>query len=265
MIKWYGAFRIKDGKVVEEYIFPPEKRVEFLEKIRRGELEFLKDFIGEEDVRIEGEIGNLEELRKTAISLARREMEEYLGEDYILIEALNTYNDIVSILNLMKERMVEWERIRRIKNIEDPVAKLILKEINSLEEIRGKLYEEIEKRAKKIAPNLTYLVGPIIAATLISDAGSLKRLATLPASTIQVLGAEDAFFRHLKSGAKCPKHGTIFKVAEVRNAPRKLRGKIARSLAAKIAIAARVDYYGGEFVGDKLKEGLNRRIEEVKK
>jgi len=264
VIKWYGAFRVINGKIVEEYIFPEERRIEILKKLRRGDYSPLVDFIRGEEVRIEGEINDLESLKSLAVSLARDEMRETLGEDYILIQILNTYNDAVSILNLMKERALEWERIERIKGSGDPVAGILKKRIEDMERLREELYQEIERRVNKIAPNLAHLVGPIIAATLISDAGSLKRLANLPASTIQVLGAEDAFFRHLKTGAKCPKHGTIFKVAEVRNAPRKLRGRIARSLAAKIAIAARVDYYRGAFVGDVLRKEFEKRVEEIK-
>ncbi|MCD6371009.1 MAG: RNA-binding protein [Thermoplasmata archaeon] len=265
MIKWYGAFKIEKGKVVDEYIFPSEKREEIIEHVRKGDLSILREFIGEDEVKLEGELRDVEELQKLSISIARKEMKGALGEDYLLIEILNTYNDVVSILNLLKERREEWERIKRIKGVEDPVAEILSKEISEIERIREELYKEIERRAHKLAPNLTYLVGPIIAANLISDAGSLKRLASLPASTIQVLGAEDAFFRHLKNGSRCPKHGTIFKVAEVRNSPKKMRGKIARTLAAKIAIAARMDYYGGEFRGEELKSALKKRMEEIKK
>ena len=264
VIKWYGAFKVREGKIVDEYIFPPERRGEIIRNIKRGNLDILADFIGEGEVRIEGEIGNKKDLISTAIEIAKLDMRENLGDDYRLIEALNTYDDVVSTINLMGERLLEWKKIEEIKGEKDHIQILLEERIKDLEKVRDEISREIEKRANIICPNISYLVGPIIAARLIASAGSLRRLAKLPASTIQVLGAEEAFFRHLKSGAKCPKHGIIFRVPLVRNSPRKFRGKIARALASKIAIAARVDYYGNEFVGEKLKEELIKRVEEIK-
>jgi nucleolar protein 56 len=87
----------------------------------------------------------------------------------------------------------------------------------------------------------------------------------MPASTIQVLGAEKALFRALRTGGKPPKHGVIFQFPEIHRAPRWQRGKIARALATKLAIAARVDFFTGRFIGDKLKKMLIERIDEIKK
>ena len=88
-------------------------------------------------------------------------------------------------------------------------------------------------------------------------------MAVLPASTIQILGAEKALFRALRTGARPPKHGILFQHQEVHMAPKWQRGKIARTLANKIAIAARVDYYRGT-EDLSLKEGLDKRIERIK-
>ena len=86
----------------------------------------------------------------------------------------------------------------------------------------------------------------------------------MPASTTQVLGAEKALFRALKTGARPPKHGVIYQYPDVRGTPRQLRGKIARALAGKIAIAARVDAMSGEFVGDRLAAYLKARIANIR-
>jgi nucleolar protein 56 len=96
-----------------------------------------------------------------------------------------------------------------------------------------------------------------------AKAGGLDRLAVLPASTIQILGAEKALFRALRTGSRPPKHGILFQHQEVHMAPKWQRGKIARTLANKIAIAARVDYYRGT-EDLSLKEGLDRRLERIK-
>lgn len=137
--------------------------------------------------------------------------------------------------------------------------------ILDLYKLRRTLEDYIEAIMKEVAPNITALVGPKLGARLLSLAGGLEELAKLPASTIQVLGAEKALFRALRTGGKPPKHGVIFQYPAIHKSPRWQRGKIARALAAKLAIAAKVDYFTGRFIGDKLKEELEKRIEEIKK
>ena len=117
---------------------------------------------------------------------------------------------------------------------------------------------------KDVTPNMSSLIGPTLSAKLISIAGSLDHLAKMPASTLQVLGAEKALFRALKTGARPPKHGIIFQYAAIHQAPRWQRGKIARALSGKLSIAARIDAFKGEFRGEALKRGLEKRIDEIK-
>jgi len=131
-------------------------------------------------------------------------------------------------------------------------------------EARRKLAEYIDEAMKEVAPNIRELVGSLLGARLINLAGGLLKLALLPASTIQVLGAEKALFRALRTGGKPPKHGVIFQFPEIFRAPRWQRGKIARALAAKLAIAARADAFTGNFIAPKLKEELMKRIQEIK-
>ena len=132
-----------------------------------------------------------------------------------------------------------------------------------LEEAATALERTIVEIMKEIAPNLCAIINPLVAAKLLAEAGSLNRLAVLPSSTIQVLGAQKALFAHLKGKGPPPKHGIIFQVKEIRSAPKKLRGKIARLFASKIAIAARVDYFRGEYIGDKLREEIDKRLAEL--
>ncbi len=134
-----------------------------------------------------------------------------------------------------------------------------------LYKLRRDLTEYIEQVMNEVAPNITTLVGPLLGARLISLAGGLDKLARMPASTIQVLGAEKALFRALRTGGRPPKHGIIFQYPDIHKSPKWQRGKIARALAAKLAIAAKVDAFSGRFIGDKLRDELKRRIEEIKK
>lgn len=136
--------------------------------------------------------------------------------------------------------------------------------ISDLYELRGRIAEYIDGLMAQIAPNLRTVVGGLIGARLILIAGGLGRLARLPSSTIQVLGAEKALFRALKTRTRPPKHGVIYQYPDVRGSPRQLRGKIARALAGKIAIAARVDAMSGEFVGDRLAANLKARIANIR-
>ncbi len=128
---------------------------------------------------------------------------------------------------------------------------------------REKLAEAVESTMNKIAPNITMVAGATIGARLIARAGGLERMARLPASTIQVLGAEKALFRAIRTGSRPPKHGILFQHEAVHMAPKWQRGKIARTLANKIAIAARIDYFRGEKAGE-LTGLLEKRLAEIK-
>ncbi len=133
-----------------------------------------------------------------------------------------------------------------------------------LNEATSSLEKTIVKIMKEIAPNLCSIINPLVAAKLIAEAGGLNRLASMPSSTIQVLGAQKALFAHLRGKGPPPKHGIIFQVKEIRASPKQLRGRVARMFASKIAIAARVDYFGGEYIGDKLKMEIEKKLAELR-
>jgi nucleolar protein 56 len=137
-------------------------------------------------------------------------------------------------------------------------------QVISLSRIRKTLEEHIESSMDEISPNLKGLLTATVGARLIAKAGSLKRLASLSSSTIQILGAEKALFRTLKTGANPPKHGLLFQHPVIHSAPKWQRGKLARAIAAKAAIAARVDLYGRDPLTNKtLSTKLTDRITEI--
>ncbi len=144
------------------------------------------------------------------------------------------------------------------------IVQSLAKQILELNELRKKLEDHVQTQMVQLAPNISAVLGTAVGARILARAGSLKRLATMPASTIQVLGAEKALFRALKTGSQPPKHGLLFQHAMVHAAPRWQRGKIARAVAAKAAIASRVDFYSGE-LNNTLLEKLNIRVEEISK
>ncbi|MCW3981997.1 MAG: C/D box methylation guide ribonucleoprotein complex aNOP56 subunit [Candidatus Bathyarchaeota archaeon] len=134
-----------------------------------------------------------------------------------------------------------------------------------LYKLRRNLQDYSASVVEEVAPNTQALVGSLLTARLIALAGGLTNLAKMPASTIQVLGAEKALFRALKTGTSPPKHGVIFQEAVIHDAKKWQRGKISRALAGKLAIAARTDAFSGRYIGDSLKAGLNKRVQEIKK
>jgi nucleolar protein 58 len=121
-------------------------------------------------------------------------------------------------------------------------------QIVSLTEYRQSLTEYLKARMMAIAPNLTIMIGELVAARLISHAGSLINLAKQPASTIQIFGAEKALFRALKTKHETPKYGLIYHASFVGQANPKLKGKISRSLASKCALCVRVDALSKKFL-----------------
>ena len=112
-------------------------------------------------------------------------------------------------------------------------------------------------------PSLSALLGPLLAARLCVEAHGRMRLARLPAGTVQVLGAEKAFFNHLKTGAPPPKHGHIFMHPWISRSPRWVRGKSSRTVAAKASIAAKIDAFEGEPWGEEEMRELEQRVEEI--
>jgi len=140
----------------------------------------------------------------------------------------------------------------------------LCKNVLGLYQLRQNLESYLDTAMEDVAPNTKAMVGSLLGARLIAIAGGLSNLARRPASTIQVLGAEKALFRSLKTGTRPPKHGIIFQHTLLHEAKKWQRGKIARALAGKVAIAARTDAFGGRHIGEQLKAGLEKRIEEIR-
>jgi len=142
------------------------------------------------------------------------------------------------------------------------IVKALSSHVQEMYRVRMLVEEHIESAMKRTAPNLAAILGASVGARILARAGSLKKLALMPSSTIQVLGAEKALFHAIKSGSSPPKHGLLFQHPLVHAAPRWQRGKVARTISAKAAIAARVDLHQGG-LNDTLLEKLNVRIKEI--
>ncbi len=123
----------------------------------------------------------------------------------------------------------------------------------------------VERAIHSLAPNVSELAGPMIAARLVTLAGSVEDLARYPAGTVQLLGAEKALFRHMKSGSRPPKHGVLFQHPLIHRAPPWQRGALARAFAARISIAARADAYTHRPIAAELQESLDRAVAEIRR
>lgn len=142
----------------------------------------------------------------------------------------------------------------------------LAEQVISISEYRASLYEYLRNRMNAIAPNLTVMVGELVGARLIAHAGSLMSLAKHPASTVQILGAEKALFRALKTKHDTPKYGLIYHASLVGQAAPKLKGKVSRMLAAKTALGIRVDALGesdGVSIGFEGREKVELRMKQL--
>lgn len=202
-------------------------------------------------------------LRKVAIDVARKKIErEIKREDRYAIMLLKTLDQVDESMNLLKEKLKDIEEVK-----ESEITEELNKEIKEFMKLRKQLEREIEGVVAKIAPNLSEILGGVIAARLLEKVGSLEKLASLPASTIQILGAERSLYKaktRMKKGrvAKTPKHGIIFQHPYIRTLPKSKRGSMSRFIAAKLAIAARIDFFKGE-LREELAESVRRKYEEL--
>lgn len=222
-----------------------------------------------------------------------------VGKDKIAMQVVSGIDDLEKIVNQLSERLREWFGLHypefhvtdhakyaelvaqygKRENFPDAKtsmgvdfneedAKAVAGYAAAIKELynqRTILEKYLDVLMKEVAPNTTHMLGAVIAARMISQAGGLERLAKMPSSTIQVLGAEKALFRHLKGQGKPPKHGLIFASPMINQAPREERGKVARILASKLTIAARADAFGGKDISAILKEDLDKKIKDMEK
>lgn len=213
-------------------------------------------------------------LRDVALRLVHRQLLELTTAEQDLLQAMEALDDISQGVNMLDERLYEWSRLHRQEIVhgkelaeglcEDENMGTLAKAIQGLREARKIMEMEVVTSAEDLAPNLSSLAGPVLAARLISRAGSLRRLAGMPSSRIQIMGAEKSLFKHLKGHAPSPKHGIIYRHPAVIGSPKRLRGKVSRALAGKLAIAARLDYYGAGRSMD-LQSSLDIRLEDIKR
>jgi len=151
---------------------------------------------------------------------------------------------------------------------EQAFAEIKLLALNALniKDQRGSLEKFIAEEMQKKSPNFSQICGSTLGAKMLKEAGSFRRLALMPSSTIQILGAKKAFFRHVKDPrAKTPKYGLLYQHPMVKQVSMNKKGRMARSLAGKISIAVRTDFFSKKEVAIELQKGLEERTKELQK
>lgn len=288
-----GEILPEEEKLAGKHIHVSEPRLSSL-----GKPEFCdSSFIHPEDFGYSPQL-----MQKVMIELGKIRIREPLSPDKVIVQAVRALDDVIETINLISERLHEWYGLYfpelsdyasdesyarfisekdsreaildaldlKIESVGSELEDIDLITVRRFAALLSSLYREkedledcIKNRMETAAPNLSAIVGHSLAARLISIAGGLKRLSSMPAGTVQLLGAEKALFAHLKQGKRPPKHGIIFQHPLIHQAPYWQRGKIARAMASKLSIAARVDYFQGEFIGDVLYNEVCERAKQI--
>lgn len=238
------------------------------------------------DLHISQSINALDELDKI-INVIGARLREWYGLHFpeldYLIQNIFTYAEIVRLagnrtnidLTMLENLGIESKKtemilvaVERSKGgdiLEEnlSIIKKLANEVIMQTELRRILAYQIEEMMEKIAPNMKDILTATVGARLMAKAGSLQKLSVMPSSTIQIIGAEKALFRSLKTGAPPPKHGILFQHPILHSAPKWQRGKMARAIASKVAIAVRIDLFRNGEKEAHISEQLNKRIAEI--
>ena len=223
-------------------------------------------------------------------------------DDRLLVHAVSTIDELESTANTLSIRLKEWyglyypgllETVKSNEKLASLLATTPKREdlsedaglsmggdysetdilqyqnyaimINSIYRQMKELEAYVDRKATEIMPNVTRIISPTLASRLLADAGSLEKIAKLPSSTVQVMGAEKALFRHIMGQGPSPKHGLIFQAPVINQSKKNERGKRSRMLASTLSIAFRMDYFDKKLTGgDLLKEKFDKKIENLK-
>jgi nucleolar protein 56 len=242
-------------------------------------------------------------LHEVTLEAAKLQVSGALTPDQRVIQAVEALDDINETTNSLSERLFEWygsyfpesglggealalfiakygsrENVdpddplyskarnsmgAKLEAADEALLKGFAESVCSLYDRKRQIEAHIQSSMESISPNLSLIAGAMLGARLISIAGSLEKLAGFPASTIQVIGASKALFKHLRARAPSPKHGIIYNHPLINTAPWWVRGKIARALAAKLSLAARIDFYSGE-KDPSIVEKLEAKVQQIK-
>lgn len=247
---WYGRRASSQTLVFHDL---EDRYTEIFDSLRSGE-----NVESELEVRKE-----IPDLRELLIKYGKHRIRAEFAEDQYIRKFYALVPELTKSLNLILEKVTNFGLFtgvshgnedpcgyfRRLRDLDLPED--IAEEMNRISDtaesicsLKAQTLEFLSQKARLFMPNTSGFVGEEIAIDLLYHAGSLRNLALMPASSIQVLGAEKALFKHIVNGSPPPKHGVIFRVKGMSSLRTRDRGKVARFIAGKVAIALRADYHG---------------------
>ena len=284
------------GKIIRKNLYELGKKYnvfkdysDFIEKMNLWNTEFTKYLMKksseEGDKLIIQTVSALDDLDETLNLFSERfrewyslyfpEMDKLIKKHELYVDIAETYTERENYTRTRLKKSLPSKLARTLSTVAKKsmgaelserdlsVIKLFAGEIKSMYRMREELQKYLEELMQEVAPNLTKMAGASLGARLISLTGGIDRLSRLPASTIQVIGAEKALFAHLREGALPPKHGIIFQHPLLQSSPWWVRGKVARVLSCKLSIAVRADVFGN-YIADELMEDLIKKVEAIK-
>ncbi len=240
-------------------------------------------------------------LNSVLIAKTKLKISKIERRDKLIIQTVSSLNDLEKILNTMSERLREWyglhypeldtkdhEKFAKLieehgnrnnfkdfetsmgMELEENDIKILqnyAKQLKELYELRKGIEKYLKKTVPEEIPNLNALLGSTLAARLLALAGSLEKLAKMPSSSIQLLGAEKSLFKFLRGRERNrpPRFGLLYLHPDISTAKRELQGKIARVLSSKLTLAARADFYTKKDISKKLLEDYNKKLNEILK
>ncbi|MEM5772864.1 MAG: hypothetical protein QXL86_01405 [Candidatus Aenigmatarchaeota archaeon] len=258
-----------------EYKFVKDQ-VEFNQLLTKVNIELTKTKIKkaiEKDNFVIQIVRIIEDIDKTTNILSERlrefyslhfpEMDRIIQDHRKYAKIIEKYGSREKIEDLELKQIAKKSMGADFREEEIKTVQSIASEILNLYKLRDCLSEQLEKILREVAPNFTELAGTMLSAKLIAKAGGLEKLAKMPSSAIQLMGAEKSLFRFLHGKGKSPRFGMIYNHPLVLKTPEKLKGKVARIVASKLSIAAKLDFYSKEYRGDKLKKEMEEKVKKA--
>jgi len=251
-------------------------QAELNEILSKVQIELTKKELKKEkkDVMIMRVISIIDELDKTLNTLSELLREWYglhfpelakeVGSNERFAELITKHGDKDNIEEKGLKELAEKSSGMPLSDDDTRELQGFSKNMLNLFEEKKRLTKYLENLTKETIPNLSATAGPLLAARLLALAGGLDKISKLPSSTIQLLGAEKALFRHLRGEGKAPKYGVLFGHGYVQNAPKEMKGKIARMIASKLTLAARFDRFSEKDKGEELRKELEEQIKKIK-
>ncbi len=268
--KWYGS---RKGNQYFVYEGIGEKFPEIFDSLRDG----LEVKLSLEESR------SIPDLRDLLIRYGKYRIKQEFAEDQYIRKLYALIPELNKSLNLILEKVAGFGLItgltygnedpcnffKRLRGLDLPgslpgVMEEIADSAGSICALKASILSFLSEKAREVMPNTCELVGEEIAIELLYHAGSLRNLALMPASAIQVIGAEKALFKHILYGSPPPKHGSLFKVKGMSSLRTSDRGRVARFIAGKTAIALRADFAGHRIDQEKSREKIQELLKRKK-